>query len=145
MATTLITSEIPLLAYSDPAVNQGALSGTATASFSDMLLFTGGSGPGVVRFTVEYSLRVASESCDQCIGNAKVTFNDLSRDFPCVVGQMTDLYYSFTYCRPLPISMSAFAFSSAEFHENDAQSLATLSLDSVVIIPEPRHSDCLLY
>jgi hypothetical protein len=32
--------------------------------------------------------------------------------------------------------MSAFAFSSAEFHENDAQSLATVSLDSVVIIPE---------
>jgi hypothetical protein len=50
---------------------------------------------------------------------------------------MTNLYYSFTYGTPLPIGMSTFAFSSAGFHDNGAQSLATISLDSIVIILEP--------
>jgi len=126
-----------VFASSASSVSRGNLQGDVSASFSDTLLFTGGSGAGMAGFNLEYSLNVFGGACAvDCIGNAKVTFNDFSMVYPFGPGQAT-LFYPFTYGTPFPINMTAVAHTSALFFETGPHAFASITLDSVVVIPEP--------
>ena len=114
-------------------LNVGYLVGTSTASFSDTLLLTGGTGSGTLVFVTEYGGYIESESCaypDSCRGNAQVTLNTFTFYPP--PGDVVNLPFSFSFGTPFNLSGSVFAYASAEGHEL-AQTGAHLKIDAIEV------------
>jgi hypothetical protein len=114
----------------------GMLSGTATASLSDTLLVTGGSGPGTLVFTVTYWGYGSSDAGDGSnYRNSHVTFNDFSAypNHALGAGYTTQLEYGFTFGTPFAFTASASAYSSALGNETASQN-AHLRIDSIEIL-----------
>jgi hypothetical protein len=114
----------------------GRLSGTATASFSDTLLATGGSGSGTLVFTVTYWGYGSSDAGDAGnYMNSHVTFNDFSA-YPTHAldaSYTTQLEYGFTFGTPFAFTAYASAYSSALGNEMASQN-AHLRIDSIGVL-----------
>jgi hypothetical protein len=124
-------------AYSRSSVYNGEIAGNAAITYTDTLVFTGGSGSGNLLFTIEYSGREISDSRGCCsFGNAKVAFNNLQFNIDNRQGTTT-FEYPFTFGMPFAITMSASAYSSGFGHEF-AETDARIRVDSITVLtPEP--------
>ena len=119
---------------SDSSVYQGSLIGHANASFSDSLLFTGGSGSGTLVFLVHYFGNARSDVSDFLAGNVSFSFNDNNFSYTTnVVNSTYESDLAFTFGTPFAISASVSARSSALGHEH-AVTDASVSIVSIAVL-----------